>query len=271
MKALSQSELQSYRELGYLVQRERFDPGELEQLRAACEQVVERLLALPRQPTLEMGSYVFEVAAAARTVIKWEKDARETVLGIEPLAHLHEDLMRHAYDQRLTGPICDLLGVEKADLYTEKLNLKRAGIGGPIALHQDYPYWVGVADDPARIATAVILLDDSDRACGCLEVAPGSHLEGIARGREAAGFARFEMDPARFDQSRLVPLELAAGSVAYLDPLLVHGSAPNGSSADRRALLYSYQPAGYRHAREYIRIDPERGIEISPSGNGAEL
>ena len=55
------------------------------------------------------------------------------------------------------------------------------------------------------------------------------------------------------------------------DPLLVHGSAPNGSSADRRALLYSYQPAGYRHAREYIRIDPERGIEISPSGNGAEL
>ena len=251
---LSERELRSYRERGYLVRRECFDASEVEELRTACEQVVSDLLGLPREPTLEMGSYVFEIAPAGRTVIKWEKDARDTVLGVEPLVHLHPTLQRYAEDERLTRPMCDALGVEKTQLYTEKLNLKRAGVGGPIVLHQDYPYWVGVADDPAQIATAVILLDDSDRGNGCLEVAPGSHLEGVRSGRNAPGFARNEMDPAKFDRSRLVPLELPAGSVVYLDPMLVHGSAPNSSSHDRRALLYSYQPAGYRHSREYIRI-----------------
>ncbi len=72
------------------------------------------------------------------------------------------------------------------------------------------------------------------------------------------------------DLEELVRLELPAGSVVFLGSLLVHRSSPNRSESDRRALLYSYQPAGHRHAREYIRIDPERGIEIGPPGGAAE-
>jgi len=43
-----------------------------------------------------------------------------------------------------------------------------------------------------------------------------------------------------------VPLEVPAGTVVYFGPLLVHQSAPNLSDSQRRALLYSYQPAGRR-------------------------
>ena len=44
-------------------------------------------------------------------------------------------------------------------------------------LHQDYPYWVDVADDPATVATAMLFLDDSTLDNGCLRVVPGKSHE----------------------------------------------------------------------------------------------
>jgi ectoine hydroxylase-related dioxygenase (phytanoyl-CoA dioxygenase family) len=61
------------------------------------------------------------------------------------------------------------------------------------------------------------------------------------------------MDPDHFDHRRLVPLEVKAGAVVWFGAFLVHRSLPNRSDADRRALLYSYQPAGYPHALEIAR------------------
>ncbi len=265
---LDQQERSGFAERGYLVRRAVFDRSELQSLREACEHVVAELESLERAPQLEMGSYVFEVAPAKRTIIKWEKAARDIVLGIEPAAHLHPGLEACAHDPRLVEPMRDVLGCDQVGLYTEKLNFKRAHRGGPIALHQDYPYWVDVADDANRIATAVLFLDAADRGNGCLQVAPGSHLTGVQEMRSEEGFGANEMDPARFDRSQLVALEVPAGSVVFLGPLLVHRSEPNRSDEDRRALLYSYQPEGYRHSREYIRIEPERGIRIGlPAGS----
>ncbi len=265
---LDQEEQTVFAEQGYLVRRAVFDGPELEILGEACERVVAELESLERAPHLEMGAYVFEVAPTKHTVIKWEKAARDTVLGIEPAAHLHPALEECARDPRLVEPMRDVLGCDRVGLYTEKLNFKRARSGGPIALHQDYPYWVDVADDPKRIATAVLFLDAAARGNGCLEVAPGSHLKGVQKLKNVDGFGANEIDPAGFDRSQLVALEVPAGSVVFLGSLLVHRSSPNSSGEDRRALLYSYQPAGYRHSREYIRIDAERGVQIGlPAGS----
>lgn len=244
------------------MRRSVFSAEELAPLRDACEEVVDELEALSRGDLHEMGSYVFEVTRQKRTVVKWEKGKLDLVLGVEPLAHLDRRIESFARDPRLMEPMKDLLGCDAVDLYTEKLNLKRARFGGPIVLHQDYPYWVGVSADPARIATAVLFLDDADRENGCLEVAPGSHRAGAQRGKEVEGFGANEIDPPDFDESALVQLEVPAGSVVFLGSLLVHRSAPNLSSQDRRAILYSYQPAGFPHSREYIRIDPDRGLRI---------
>ena len=59
-----------------------------------------------------------------------------------------------------------------------------------------------------------------------------------------------EMDLEGFDESQLVAVEVPAGSVVMFGSLLVHRSLPNLSEHDRRALLYSYQPAGRRHSIE---------------------
>jgi ectoine hydroxylase-related dioxygenase (phytanoyl-CoA dioxygenase family) len=48
-------------------------------------------------------------------------------------------------------------------------------------------------------------------------------------------------------------VELTAGSVVFLGAFLAHATGPNTSGADRRALLYSYQPAGRAHSIEALR------------------
>jgi ectoine hydroxylase-related dioxygenase (phytanoyl-CoA dioxygenase family) len=242
---------------GYVVRKGVYDAAELAELSSACEQVVARLTAAPRRTKLAVGSYVFEIQRRLGTVVKWEPDNPEVIQGVEPLVHLSRRLRALAMDRRVVDPAVDLVGAEKLSLYTEKLNLKRARSGGPIVLHQDFPYWKDVCEDASRIATAMIFLDDSDRANGCLEVAPGSHRDGVRAGREVEGFGSFEMDAALFDPAQLVSLEVGAGSVAFFGPFLVHRSLPNSTDTDRRALLFSYQPRGWRTLQEFLALAGE--------------
>jgi hypothetical protein len=86
---------------------------------------------------------------------------------------------------------------------------------------------------------------------GCLEVVPGSHRNGEAPRKAIDGFGANEMDESAF-KGKLVPLEVPAGSVVYFGSLLIHASAPNRTAGDRRALLYSYQPAGRRTLRDAV-------------------
>ncbi len=78
-------------------------------------------------------------------------------------------------------------------------------------------------------------------------------------GRDVEGFGENEIDPTRFDNDAFTALPVPAGSVAFFGPLVVQRSGPNRSERDRRAFLYSYQPEGFPHSREYVRVRPPRG------------
>jgi ectoine hydroxylase-related dioxygenase (phytanoyl-CoA dioxygenase family) len=105
-----------------------------------------------------------------------------------------------------------------------------------------------------RVCTALIYLDDATVENGCLEVVPGSHKEGLPTRKDVEGFGSREIDLAKYDLKRLVPVEAKAGSVVFFGGFLVHRSLPNKSDTDRRALLYSYQPAGHPHGLELNRL-----------------
>lgn len=231
----------------------------------ACETLVERLLAEKRRTKHALGSYMFEIQRRLETIIKWEPDNPDLVQALELFAHLSEELHRWALDTRLLDPCKDLVGENEIALFTEKLTLKRARKGGHIILHQDFPYWSDLTKAASRVATAMIFLDDASLENGCLEVAPGSHREGLQALRSLEGFGGLEMDPLKYDQSRLLPLEVPAGSVVYFGPMLVHRSLPNRSGADRRALLYSYQPFGHPHLRELTKLAVPREKVARPS------
>jgi ectoine hydroxylase-related dioxygenase (phytanoyl-CoA dioxygenase family) len=247
---LDASERRQLEDNGYVLRRSVFDVRECASIVAACETLVSRLLAERRHRKLSVGSYNFELQRDLATVVKWEPGNLDMVQGVEPFAHLSDDLNRWAHDSRLLDPCKDVVGADDVILFTEKLNLKRARDGGPIVLHQDFPYWKDLTPIASRVATAMLFLDDATLENGCLEVVPGSHREGLQQRRNVEGFGSLEMDPERYDESRLVALEVSAGAVAFFGPFLVHRSKPNTSGDDRRALLYSYQPPGNPHSRE---------------------
>lgn len=243
---LSEAENARYRTAGYLVREHVFAPAEVRQIRDACESLIDKLVRNRRGERITFGSYVFDSDEQNRVVIKWEGDS-DIVHGIEPFVHLSPELERWAYDPRFIEPASDVLEVDAPELFTEKLNLKRPHHGGANPLHQDYPYWLRVAEDASEICTAMLFLDDATLENGCLHVVPGSHLSGSWRGRtDGDGFAANEIDSALYGDVDLVPVEVPGGSVVMFGPFLVHQSAPNTSETERRALLYSYQPPGRR-------------------------
>lgn len=246
-------EREAFERDGYLVRRGVFTPGDVADMAGHCEQLVDDLARDRRGNRFRAGSYVFDPDLVNLTVIKWEGDS-DVVHGVEPFAHLSRPLADWGHDRRFLDPMRSILGDEHPELFTEKLNLKRPHVGGPNPLHQDYPYWVDPAEDASEIATAIVFLDDSTLENGCLWVVPGSHRDGPVE-PNADGtdpFAKNELDLADAEAAA-VPVELAAGDVVMFGPYLLHRSAPNTSDKGRRALLYSYQPAGRTTSLDNMR------------------
>lgn len=255
---LTDAEREQFDRDGYLLREAVFDSDEVADITAACESLVDDLVRDRQGKRARVGSYVFDLDTERSVMIKWEGDT-DAVHGIEPFAHLSEPLDRWAHDPRFIDPMKDLVGDPAPQLFTEKLNLKRPHLGGANPLHQDYPYWRRVADEPAEVFTAMLFLDDSTLENGCLHVVPGSHRQGQWKNRtDGDSFAANEVDVSAYPEVTPVPLEARAGSVVMFGAFLVHQSAPNLSDLSRRAILYSYQPAGRRHQLDSLRrLKPE--------------
>jgi ectoine hydroxylase-related dioxygenase (phytanoyl-CoA dioxygenase family) len=235
-----------------------FDAGECRAIADDCENLVARVLAEAHGEKHLVGSYMFERQSELMMYVKWEPDAPNVLQGLEPFAHLSPELTAWGMDERFLAPARAIVGQDDLVLFTEKLNLKRAHDGGQYIVHQDYPYWRSENPAAQRVATAMLFLDDATRENGCLEAAPGSHREGVRPMRQVEGFGSLEMDTDQFDLTRLQPIEATAGSVVFFGAFLVHRSLPNRTNADRRALLYSYQPAGFPHTVEITRHRAEQ-------------
>jgi hypothetical protein len=250
---LTSEERAALAEDGFVVRRGVFGAGECRRIATDCEALVAELEALQRRPKHQVGAYMFEMQRELNTVVKWEPFAPDLLQGVELFSHLSPELKAWALDPRLVDPARDLVGQSEVIPFTEKLNLKRAREGGAYVLHQDAAYWSQVTPVYANIVTAMVLMDDATIENGCLQVAPGSHRSGLYARKPIEGFGAFEMDEAQFDLGRMTPLEGGAGDVIFFGSFLVHRSLPNRSEHDRRALLFSYQPAGNPHSRELQR------------------
>lgn len=250
---LDPAERESYARDGYLIRRDVFSPAEIEDMRKHSEALVAELVRDRKSRRYRVGSYVFDNDWLNHVTIKWEGDT-DVVHGIEPFAHLSPALRDWAHDPRLVEPMRAMLGCDSPMLYTEKLNLKRPRHGGPNPLHQDYPYWVDSSDDASQIATTILYLDDSSVENGCTWVVPGSHKSGkwVTR-TDTDEFGRNEIDVTAYPDVKPIPVELRAGSTVSFGAFLVHQSTPNASDKERRALLYSYQPAGRAHMMFWLR------------------
>jgi ectoine hydroxylase-related dioxygenase (phytanoyl-CoA dioxygenase family) len=243
---LTRTEQASYATDGFLVRTAVFAGAEVELLRNAVERAAERaakLAATGRTYILDGKRFV----DIDHVTVQFEPEpGSETIRVVEPVHELDDELSRLLEDPRIVEPMRDLVGAEEIALWTNKLNLKRPREGSGFGWHQDSPYWIHDCNHVDQLPNVLVALDDATEDNGCFRVIRGSHQQGCLAGRDdGTQLGGFYTNPALFDESDQVPMIVPAGSLVFFNPHAVHGSFPNDSDRPRRALVLTYQPAGY--------------------------
>ena len=243
---LSNAELEAYHENGFFVRLQVFQGDEIDALKSAAESAVR--IAKAMTESVKAIHYVLDgklfVDIDHFTVQFEHHDDAAEIRVIEPVHELHPYLAELVNDPRLIWPMRQLVKTPEVALWTAKLNLKSARVGSGFAWHQDTPYWIHDCDEPERLPNVMVNFDVSSVTNGCLYIVKGSHKLGMLPGctddRQLAGFYT---DPCGFDMSAKVAIEVPPGSAVFFHPLAVHGSLGNPSSAQRRGVILTYQPA----------------------------
>ncbi|MEZ4309148.1 MAG: phytanoyl-CoA dioxygenase family protein [Polyangiaceae bacterium] len=121
--------------------------------------------------------------------------------------------------------------------------------------HRDAAY---LPTDPESLVLAFIALDPCTPENGCLAVVPGTHTEplGLRFLLTPQGFVTSGREP-RVAEDRAVLLSMPRGSVAFVHGRTQHASAPNRSSAPRRALIVHAQSSA-------SQLTPDAWVHQSP-------
>lgn len=153
------------------------------------------------------------------------------------LSPVFEGLMR---SDHVLAPVRDLIGPDLR-LHTTKLNMKSAQYGAAVEWHQDFAFYPHTNDDVLAVA---VIVDDMEMENGPLMVFPGSH-RGPIHDHHVDGVFAGAMDLAAcgYDIRDAVALTGPAGSISIHHARIVHGSALNRSSRDRRLLFYEMMAA----------------------------
>ncbi|MEE9280914.1 MAG: phytanoyl-CoA dioxygenase family protein [Myxococcota bacterium] len=242
------AEREQYEEQGFFVRPALFGREELAPLREAVEGIHDAVVAEGGRPGAAPVEWIdgrrYQELLGSTIKWEWREDSRE-IRSMEPFAHLDPRLDALIDDPRLWSPASDLLRSGSVSLFTDKLNFKRPR-GAPFPWHQDAPYWVFGCDHVERLSSLQIYLDDARGDNGCLWMIPGTHTQGNLPVFEDQGvLGRLYTDLAKLGPRTPVPIEAPAGSVIFFDGYVVHGSRRNRSDASRRALVLTYQPAGF--------------------------
>jgi ectoine hydroxylase-related dioxygenase (phytanoyl-CoA dioxygenase family) len=251
VQEITATERDQYEKLGFFTREELFSEDELAGIRAAAENVHQRVLRAADGADAESLNQVDnqKYQELLGSTIKWEwNDELRAVRSMEPVFQLDDRLEAVIDDPRLWKPCADIIGCSRLSLFSDKLNVKRPG-GAPFPWHQEGPYWAYGAEDLERVITLILYLDDATVENGCMWIIPGTHRYGALESLKDRGtLGRLYTDVGRLDEKPL-PMDLPAGSVAFFHRDIVHGSQTNRTDQNRRAYLLAYQPSGLRQWR----------------------
>ena len=226
---LTDAQIAGYHQDGYLAVPRVIDGAQVDALRRVTDGFVERS------------------RGAARSDAVFDLDPRHTAAAPE-LRRIknpadNDPLYRWAaFDSPIPDIVAQLIG-PSIRFHHSKLNMKGSLVGAAVEVHQDAAFYPHSNDDVLAVG---LLLDDATEVNGAMAVLPGSHRGPIYTHYDGQG--RFvgclrDADVARLDRRHAVLLELPAGSIHIHHYRLVHWSAPNTSTAERRLLINSYTAA----------------------------
>lgn len=225
----SESQVQVYREQGFLVIEDFLDASELAAWRAALDEALER-----RGPQRFPGA---EVADDRADDAYYRQVFDQRVNLWKDCPALRDCVL----DERLGRLAADLAGVDRIRLWHDQALIKEAW-ANPTNWHQDLPYW---SFDSPRACSLWVALDDTTLQNGCLYFLPGSQR---TERREKQDLSRsmgdvFALFPERrLEEARATPLR--AGSCTVHNALTLHAAGPNMTPRRRRAMTCAFLPDG---------------------------
>jgi ectoine hydroxylase-related dioxygenase (phytanoyl-CoA dioxygenase family) len=204
------SERAEYERDGYVLVRNVFDPGEIDDMRDALARILENV-----EGTASDRNHAWVGGKLA---------------GYHDL-HYHDAVFtRMVSHPRLVEVLTELIG-PNVQLHHSKMLVKPPEEGAPFPMHQDYPYF---PHERHTMLAASVHLDDTDEENGCLHVVPGSHLLGPLEAEGDAHTVDYPLESG-------TPCPAKAGDVLFFNYLTIHGSGVNRSDRVRRNVLFQYR------------------------------
>ena len=128
------------------------------------------------------------------------------------------------------------IGFKDPKILQSMFIFKQPKIGGEVVCHQDSTF---LYTEPLSVKGFWFALEDSTLENGCLWAIPGGHRIGLKsrffRSKKVNGTEIEIFDASPWEISKLIPLEVPAGTMIVLHGLLPHMSYANRSNRTRHA------------------------------------
>jgi len=239
---LTDTQIEAYRENGFVVPNYRLPEDILEQIRSDHDRLLDR-----------------------------HPEFRDNCSAL-----LSHDLgfLNYARNPEILDMVAQLIG-DDICLWNMSFFAKPALNGKKTPYHQDGEYWP-IA--PLATCTVWIAVDEATVENGCLRYIPGSHKANRLMAHEVKDDPNYtlnrELEKSEYDESQVENLLLPAGGMAFHDVYLAHGSEENRSPHPRRGMtlrlmptssVYDRELAQRRHARWARHVTP---LDFSAAGAG---
>ncbi len=231
---LTNDQVASYRENGFLVIENLLSPEELAFWRkAVTEAVVER-----------NGVKIPGTTGKVSEDDGINEDAEYYSNVFDQLLNLWQtnDKMKELMtDPKIGEMAAKLSGSEGIRIWHDQALIKKPW-ANPTSWHLDTPFW---SFDSREALSIWIALDDATPENGCLYFIPGSHKKtsfenpGITKNMNAV----FEFYP-QFAKTAPFCAAMKAGSASFHNGLCIHGAGANMTAGFRRAMTCAYMPDG---------------------------
>jgi len=227
VEILSEQQVQSYRENGYLVL-----PAHLPQTIIDDAQAEIARLSQHAAEIDESDDLIDLEDSHTRNEPRIRRIKRPDLQS-----DFFNNLMR---SDHILGPARDLIGPD-IRMHTTKLNMKKAEYGAPVQWHQDVAFYPHTNDDVLAIG---VIFDDVEFENGPLQVFPGSHKGPILDHHHNGVFSgSVDLAEAGLDMKDAISLTGPAGTISIHHGRMLHGSALNTSPRDRQILFYEMMAA----------------------------
>ncbi|WP_142685940.1 phytanoyl-CoA dioxygenase family protein [Chitinophaga polysaccharea] len=231
---LTQKQIQSYREDGFLVIEDFLNQEELSHWRQVVTEAVEQ-----REGRKMPGS---DKKTGEDDGINKESEyfgkVFDQMINIWQTNDAAKQIM---LDERLGKMAAELAGWEGTRIWHDQVLIKRPW-ANPTSWHLDTPFW---SFTDRRALSIWVALDDATYENGCLYFIPGSCHEasfenqGIGKNMDAI----FQVYPQLVTR-RSVAAPMKAGSCSFHNGLTIHGAGANMTNGFRRAMTCAYMPDG---------------------------